>query len=103
MWILRALGMLILLLAVVAIVVDGTKSLAASELIITSLGEQWFKLHAPSLSISQAAIERHVHPFLWDPVITALLRWPTWALLGVLGFVLYLFGRRKSRVRVFSN
>jgi hypothetical protein len=30
----------------------------------------------------QAFVQRHLHPFLWDPIITAALQWPAWSLLG---------------------
>lgn len=105
MMMLRVLGVWSLLAAMVALTVDGTQSLASSEgqWIVTPLGEHWFKLHAPSLNISQAAIERNVAPWLWDPVIVSLLQVPTWAFFGILGLLLYWLGRRRKQLDVFEN
>jgi len=94
-----------LLTAMVALTIDGTKSLASGEglWIATPLGEHWFKLHASSLNAAQAAIERHVHPLLWDPGIISLLQVPSWILFGVLGLALYWFGRRRRHLDVYEN
>ena len=105
MMILRVLGVWSLLVAMVALTIDGTKSLAAGQgqWIVTPLGEHWFKLNAASLNTLQAAIERHVWPWLWDPVMVSLLLIPTWVFFGVIGLMLYWFGRRRRRLNVFEN
>ena len=105
MMIMRFLGVWLLLVAMVALTIDGTQSLASGEgqWILTPLGEHWFKLHAPSLNISQAAIERHVHPALWDPVIISLLQIPSWIFFGVLGLLFYWIGRRRRRLNLYEN
>ncbi len=51
-------------------------------------GEFWFAVDVASLNLSQAIIQRYVHPFLWDPIIAGLLQWPAWSLLGGPGVVL---------------
>jgi len=105
MFLLRVLGVWSLLVAMIALTIDGTKSLASGEgqWIATPLGEHWFKLNASSLNGAQAAIERHVHPFLWDPVVISLLQVPSWILFGVLGIALYWFGRRRHHLNVYEN
>jgi hypothetical protein len=35
--------------------------------------------------------------WLWDPVVQTVLEQPTWLALGVLGAILLLLGRKKSR------
>ena len=70
---------------------------------ITALGEHWFKLHPASLNTAQAAVERHVNPTLWDPVIITILQMPAWAVFGVLGLLLYIGGRKRKRAGVYSN
>jgi hypothetical protein len=102
---LRILGVWSLLTAMVALTIDGTKSLASGEgqWIATPLGEHWFKISASSLNGAQAAIERYVHPFLWDPVIITLLQIPTWIIFSVLGIALYWLGRRRRRLNVYEN
>ena len=102
---LRVLGVWSLLTAMVALTIDGTKSLASGEgqWIVTPLGEHWFKINAASLNAAQAAIERYVNPFLWDPVIISVLQVPTWILFSVLGLTLYWLGRRRRRLDVYEN
>jgi hypothetical protein len=36
--------------------------------------------------------------WLWDPVMQTLLEQPTWLVLGVLGAILVLLGRKKPRL-----
>ena len=40
------------------------------------VGEHWFALHPTSLQLLQPAIERHLTPFLWDPVMLTILTLP---------------------------
>ncbi len=104
MLILRLLGVWLMLLAVIALVYDGTRMLADNgALVFTSLGEHWYSIHPQSLNTAQAGIERHVAPFLWDPVITTILLLPAWIVVGGLGALLYLLGYRRKRLDVFTN
>ena len=45
-------------------------------------GQVWFEIHAASLNLIQAMVQRFFHPLLWDPVIATMLQWPAWSLLG---------------------
>lgn len=104
MLLLRLIGVWLMLLAVVALVYDGTRILANNGAIVfTSLGEHWYSVHPASLNVSQAAIERHVAPFLWDPVITTILLLPAWIVVGGLGALFYLLGYRRKKLDVFTN
>lgn len=97
MVIFRLLGLWLILLAIIAFAVDGTRSFAGNELQITPLGQHWYNIHPASLNTLQAAIERHVHPFLWDPVLFTVLQWPSWLILAVLGFGLYWLARKRRK------
>jgi hypothetical protein len=103
MVVLRTLGLWLVVLAFVALVVDGTRSIAASALVVTSFGETWYSLHPPSLNLSQAVVERYTFPVLWDPVIVSILLAPTWAVLGVLGLLVAFLGRRRGVASVIAN
>jgi hypothetical protein len=104
MWLLRVLGIWSLLAAMVALTIDGTKSLAGQgRWAMTSLGETWYRLDSASLNTAQAAIERHVAPWLWDPVILSVLQLPTWLFFTGLGLLLYWLGRRRRHRNVYSN
>lgn len=99
----RLVGLWLVALALVALVVDGTSSIAAMRWVFTPLGKYWFDLDAASLGLAQAAVQRHVAPALWDPVIQTLLLAPVWAIAGPLGFLLLWLGdlfRRRRRQNV---
>ncbi len=104
MLLLRLIGVWLMLLAVVALVYDGTAMLANNGTIVfTSLGEHWFALHPASLNSAQAGIERHVAPFLWDPVVTTLLLLPAWVVAGGLGALVYMTGYRRKKLEIYTN
>lgn len=84
----RILGLWLIAASIVGIVIDGTKSIAADRLIVTPFGETWFVLSPGSLNLVQAAVERNIHPWVWDPVIQGLLMLPNWLVVGALGFFL---------------
>ena len=102
--ILRILGVWLLLLAMVAAVVDATKSLAGGGAwAVTPMGEQWQALSPETLQDVKAAIETNVGPFLWDPVMTTILHAPTWVVFGILGVLLFWLGQKRKPVEVFIN
>ncbi len=95
-FLLRFLGLVALAAAFITLVIDGTKSIAANAIKITPLGQYWNDVHTGSLQLFQAGIERHVSPSLWQVVIQPVLEQPAWLVLGVLGAVLILIGRKKK-------
>lgn len=83
----KVLGLLLLAAAFAALVVDGTRSVAAGKAAILPMGRT-VSLLAPNLLLSvHKAIEGHL-PLLWDPVCVTLLLAPSWLVLGVVGLVL---------------
>lgn len=104
MFFLRLLGSWSMIVAIVALVADVTRSLAVgSGLAFTSLGRRWFELSPASLNALQAGLERHVSPLAWDPIATFVLETPAWVVFATLGLMLYLGGRRRDRVNIFAN
>jgi len=95
----RSLGLWILAAGFVALVLDGTKSIAGNAVFTTALSEDWTNIHASSLQALEAAIAQRVDPYVggwvWDPVVLAILGAPTFVVLGVIGSLLILIGRRK--------
>jgi hypothetical protein len=100
---LRFLASVLLLIAVIAIVSDATRSLAAHTLTFTSLGEHWAKIAPATLTAARSAVQRHTHPLVWDLGIRKLLLLPTWVVFGVLGMLVAYTGRQRRRVNVFAN
>jgi hypothetical protein len=95
-FIFRFLGLLCLAAAFILVVYDGTKSIAANAVHFTSVRMLWDLVHAASLAKLQPLISPYAHGFLWDPVMLTLLAAPSWSVLGGLGIVLILLGRRKK-------
>jgi hypothetical protein len=102
---LRFLASVLLLIAVIAAIYDGTRALETrgGEFTMTSLGEQWSKVAPISYKNAQTAVRRYTHPLVWDGLIQRLLLLPTWAVFGSLGLVAAYAGRRRRRVNVFAN
>ncbi len=94
-FVIRTLGLLIVAGGFVALVIDGARTIANGALAFTPLGETAFKAFPASFPILQPAVERHVHPLLWDPVLLNLFLAPTFAVAFVVGFALLWLGRRK--------
>ena len=102
--ILRILGVWLLLLAMVAVVVDATKSLAGGGAwVVTPMGEQWRQLAPEMLEASRKWIMATAGDWLWDPVILSILAAPTWVVFGILGVLLYWLGQKRKPVEVFIN
>jgi hypothetical protein len=99
----RFLAGVFLLVAVIAAVFDGTRSLAAGSMVTTSLVEHWSSIAPATLSGAQATVSRVTHPLVWDLGVRKLLQVPTWALFAVLGLLFAFAGRRRRRVNVFAN
>jgi hypothetical protein len=101
---LRMVGVWLLLLAMVAAVIDATKSLAAGGAwVFTSLGQQWSSLNSDSLTAAKTTVETHVGSFMWNPMITEILNAPTWVVFGILGALLFWLGRKRAPAEVFIN
>ena len=92
----RFVGFVILAGAFITLVYDGTKSIAGRQLVFTPLGQVWNNIHSTSLQLLQPAVERHISPFLWDPVVLNILTAPAWLVLGIVGAILMLIGRKKK-------
>ena len=101
---LRIIGVWFLLIAMVAAVIDATKSLAGGGAwVFTPLGQQWANLNPNSLAAAKTAVETHVGTFMWNPMITEILNAPTWVVFGILGVLLFWLGRKRAPAEVFIN
>ena len=91
----RFIGWLITAVALMAAGAEILASLEAGEYQGLAIGYLWFKIDVGSLNLSQAVIQRYIHPTLWDPAIVTVLQWPAWVTLGVLGPLLVLVFRKR--------
>jgi hypothetical protein len=92
--VLRVLGTWLIGLAVVLIVIDGTKSLGANALVTTPFGDAWRTVHAHSLEAVRAFLDTRFFSSLLDAVFAAILAYPAFAVVGVPGIILALMGRK---------
>jgi hypothetical protein len=92
-YIVRLLGTWFLGLAVVLLIIDGTKSLAANAIVVSSLEETWSLVHFSSLLWFENMVRTSALEGLWAPVVVPVLGWPGWVIFGVLGVVFAFFGR----------
>ena len=98
----RFLAGTFLLIAVIAAVYDGTRSMGTGGLAMTSLIEHWSRLAPTLLGAAQGAVTRSTHPLVWE-MLRKLLGVPAWAAIAVLGLLCAYAGRRRRRVNVFAN
>ena len=95
-FLLRTLGLPFLAAAFIFLVYDGTRSIAANVLLYSKMDEIWSLVHTASLQQLQPSIEKHAPPWLWDPAVTTVLDAPAVIVLGMIGAILILLGRRKK-------
>jgi len=92
----RFIGLWVLAAGFVALVRDGTKSIAANAVFITRLGEDWNNIHPTSQESLKVLLERHAGPWLWESAALYVLGAPSWLVLGIIGSIFILIGRKKK-------
>ena len=98
----RILAILALAGGFVALVVDGTRSIAAGEISMAGFGEVLQQALGPKFATLQPALAR-LTPLLWDPVALKVLATPLWIVLILLGIFLVLATRRREPKIGFSS
>lgn len=93
----RFLAVMALAVAVILAVVDATRSIAASDLVLTPLVASWSSVSPATLAGVQAAAERYVLAALWDPVMLSILSLPGFAVFLILALLFQLIGRKPAR------
>jgi hypothetical protein len=96
----RLLGTWLLGIALILLIIDGTRSLAESGLVMTPLGETWNQLHAASLVELQNFLSSRFFGPILNPVVSGLLGLPGWIVFAVPGGLLAWMGRTR-RARLF--
>lgn len=98
----RSVGFVLLAAAFSALVVDGTRSIAAKQAMSFSFGETASWLFPAKLALVQHAFDSGGMLAL-RPVLAGLFAVPTWLVLGLSGMVLLLAGRRPPPKIGFSS
>jgi hypothetical protein len=92
----RFLGLICLAAAFILVIYDGMKSIAGNHLFLTSVRALWELINAASLAKLKPLIAPYAGGVLWDPGMVTFLTAPSWAVLGVVGIICLLLGRKKK-------
>lgn len=92
----RFTAMVSLAVAVIMAVLDTTRSVVASQLVMTPLRTSWNAVSPDTLVSFEAFIREKVHPFVWDGVLSWIIDQPGFVLFAVLAFLLYCIGYRRQ-------
>ena len=90
----RALGWLLLAMAVGAVVYDGLAWWSEGVLRLLPLGELWSRLDLESLNRAQSAVQRHLSVGLWTWLVLPILRFPALPVFLIAGTLFLWLGRR---------
>lgn len=93
---LRLIGVVLLAAGFILLMYDGAKSIADNRIYIYKLGQLWTDIHAASLQAFQASVQASLPGAVWDPVLTTLLDQPSWLVLGLVGVLFILMGRKRK-------
>ena len=93
----RFLATIALAVAVIMAVLDATRTIAAGDWVMTSLGASWLAVSPATLESTQKSVETWVHPALWDPVALFVLKSPGFLAFAVIALLLYALGRKPQR------
>jgi hypothetical protein len=90
----RFLGFWLVAAALVAAVVDGAKSIGASRLVTTSVGETWMMIAAFGEG-EPATAQPLTAPWLLDVPLQLLLAAPAVVVLGIIGVAFLILGAKR--------
>jgi len=102
-WFFRLAGFLAVAVAFVSLIIDGTRSIAGGALSITPFGQTAMTFFPARFPLLRAAVEQHIHPLLWDPVLVTLFRKPAWFVIGLCGLLLLGATRKPAPKIGYSN
>lgn len=94
---LRLLSMVMLAIAVIMAVLDATRSIAASAIVLTPLGDSWAAVSSSTLEAAERTISENLPGFFSDPLATGFLNLPGFAVFAGLALLLAIAGRRRER------
>jgi hypothetical protein len=98
----RVFGLILLAAGFVALVVDGTRSIAGGSFTVTSLAEALLWAFPNKIEAMKPQIQ-HWNPYLWDPIMINLLSLPLWSITGFIGFLAIAIAQKKPAKIGYSN
>ena len=97
--ILRTFGLFLICLAIGVGAKDLFHWYQKADFTLTDLGSFWYWCHPSSLQLLEPAVTRYLSPFLWDPIAVSVLLYPVTLVFGLLGLMVVLLTRNKTRLR----
>lgn len=91
----RLIGLLLLAGGFIALIVDGTRSIAGGQLLVTTLSRAASETF-PAFHESLRADVQSTSAFLWDPILTTLMMLPVSVAFGGLGALLIVFSHKQE-------
>lgn len=92
----RMASFLCLAVALVAGVLDVTRSIADKGIVLTPLMADWVHFSPQSLETVRVTLTK-VHPWLWSPGFETIVSAPSWAVFAVLSLIFATAVRRRRR------
>ena len=96
-FIFRLAAMVSLSVSVIMAVLDATRSVAASALVMTPLNTSWLAISPDTRSAFESFVSDKINPLLWDGAIAWVLNQPGFAVFAAVAFLLYAIGYRRQR------
>ena len=93
----RLAAMISLSVAVIMAVLDTTRSVAASALVMTPLKTSWLAVSPDTLAATEVFVREKIHPMAWDGAIAWILNLPGFAVFCGLALILYAIGYKPQR------
>ncbi|RWM11950.1 hypothetical protein [Mesorhizobium sp.] len=96
-FIFRLAAMIALAVSVIMAVIDTTRSVAASALVMTPLNASWLAVSPDTRAAFETYMRAKANPLVWDVAVAWVLSQPGFAVFAVLAFLLYAVGYRRRR------
>ena len=93
----RLAAMVALSVAVIMAVLDATRSVAASALVMTPLNSSWLAVSPDTRAAFETFVRAKAGPMVWNGGIAWVLAQPGFAVFAVAALLLYAIGYRRRR------
>lgn len=78
-------------------VLDATRMVAVSALVMTPLKTSWNRVSPETLGAAEMFVREKFNPLVWDVAVNWVLALPGFVVFLVLAFLLYAIGYRRAR------
>ena len=96
----RLAAMVALAVAVIMAVLDTTRTVAASKLVLTPLKTSWNAVSPDTMAAAETFVRGKIEPLVWDTAIDWIVNQPGFAVFAALSLLLYIIGYKSHRKSV---